>query len=222
MAFDLQKQLDSIVAWCKEYWYVIALVLLVVVLIWLYMKKKPTFKPISRAEIERKSFVERNKMNRSNIKWAYRGDKLLGQIKFLSAVTIPATKEYAETQGVELVIKPQFLGFKGLPDIFSKDNCVIVSAENSDYSFNDSRFDIMESTTFDKRCGIFYDRENKEAYIKYIKDRLLIADDWEDLSSVYYTKAMEQATITPEHAIETQNKQLELEAEKEKRKHLIS
>lgn len=220
MAFDIGGQFNAILQWCQKNWYILVLVAVVIILIWLYMKKKPSFRPISRAEIERKSFIERNRQNISPLRWAYRGDRLLGRIRYLSAVTIPGND--GTVDGIELVIKPQLFGLKGLPDIFKKEDCVIVNKDNSDYSLNDSKLEIIESTTFDKRAGIFYDRENKESYIKYIKDRLVIADDWEDLSSIYYTKAMEQATIQPDNAIQTQNKQLDLEAEKEKRKHLIS
>jgi hypothetical protein len=217
MAFNV----DNVIEWCKSNWVLLALVGLVIFIFIMYMKKKPVFKPISRAEQLRKKFIADNKLNYSPLKWCWRGRKLYGKIRTLKAVTLEP-KDNKDIDVIELVVEPQLFGIKGLPDIFSKSFCLVVSKSNSDYDYAKDIFDIHESTTFDTRSGVYYDLENKDILIKYIKDRLLISDDWENLSSVYYTKAMEQSTIIPQYAVAIEGKQLDLEAEKEKRKHLVS
>ena len=225
MAFDFQGQLNTIVEWCKQYWYVIVLVATVVILLILVFKsRKPSLKPVSRSEIERKQFIDRNRMNKSPLNWLWRGDKLMGKIIYLRATDIinaEKEKDKEKISGIELVIKPSFLGLK-FPDIFSKEFCIIVNKDNTDYSLNDRTFNIKESATFEKLFGIYYDRDSKESWVKYIRDSHVYATDWESMSSVYYVKSMEQATFKPENATAIQEKQLDLEAEKEKRKHLVS
>lgn len=212
---------ETIIQWCKDNWIILLLVGGIIFLVIMYMRKKPHFKPINRSEILRNEFIKRNNKNYSPLKFAYRGNVLFGRIKYLNAIQLD-DKDKGQIDAVELVIKPCLFGFKSIPDFFSKDFCIIVNRENCDFDYAGKWFEINPSTTFDWRAGVYYDRDNKDLYIKYIKDRLVISEDWESLSAVYYKNAMEQSTLHEPNAITIQSKQLDLEAEKEKRKHLVS
>jgi len=223
--------LDNVIAFIQQNALLIILVIIVIfVVIWFIKRSnKKELKPMSRSETERKSFVERSKINKTSYKWLYRGKELIGKIKYLRATDLNEGKSNSNLEPnkpvLELVVKPMALNFIGvrIPNPISKEICIMVNALTIlDMSKANSEIIIDEKVTFDKAFGIYYDRRFEPESIEFIKTNSVYRTDWDNFASVYFVKAQEQATFNPPIARDMELKQMELQIEKEKRAKLVS
>ena len=207
--------LNNILDVIKQYWYFIPIIVLGFVVFILLTKRKSKPVIIRRSEIERQNFLDRNKYNRSYFKWVYRGEKLIGQLAFMSAVKMDNNLDV-----FELGIDPALFGLK-IPNPFSKRLCFMVLASDLNRDWNNNSLVIMENAIFDKFMGVYYSKDLGKFGIKFITEDSVFRTDWDLMMSIYYTKAQEQATFNPVSAIDIQKEQLKLEQEKEKRYQLV-
>lgn len=211
--------IEQVLDWCGSHWYIF-LIGFGIYFVWNKWLKTPAkLKPIYRAEIERKNFIERNKQNRSAFRWLWRGNKILGQIKTLRRSDMAHKENDVPIPAIEIVYKPSLLGLK-IPNPFSKDICIILDKETTETIFPDVTID--ETATFDKFMGMYYDRKFQKQAEEYIKVDNVFRTDLENLTSIYYAKAQEQSTIQPQFAHETLAKQQDIELEKQKRARIVS
>lgn len=213
MAFDV----NSVIEWCKNNWVIIVLVLGIAFLIYMYMKKKPKFKPTDRCEIERLKFIEREKLNTTSMKYLWRGKKLMGLIKTLSA------SKYEGQDVINIVFKPAFFGLK-IPDIFSKDIPLIISdIENSDYDYEGHNFTIDEFSNLNLLLGIRYDIQSKKVLHKFIVNDNVTKSDMEQHSAVQFTEGQKLSTYgNSDNAAALVLKEKELQTELAKKRGKVS
>jgi hypothetical protein len=190
---------------------IIGIIVAFVVILWLVRRKPSALKPINRIDIERKNFIERNKMNRSSFKWLWRGEKLLGSIRFLRFTDLAHRDGDPQTPAIEIIYTPSLFGLK-IPNPFARDICIMLNKETTEETYPNITID--DVATFDRFLGIYYDRKLAEEYIKVDS---VFRTDLENLTSIYYAKAQEQCTIQPQFAHETLAKQQDIELEKQKR-----
>lgn len=214
--------LNGVINFVTNNWILIAMVVIIIILFGMYVKKKPKFKPISREDTERKKFIDREKLNKTDLKYLYRGNRLYGQIRTLSAHLIPADKDQKEEKRlINIVFKPCVLGIKWLTDPFEKDVALVVSAENSDFSYAKSSFTIDESAIMNKFDGVRYDVTDKKEALKYIRDEQVSVTDWENHSSVMFVEAQKMSTFgdsSNANAMALKEKELQVELAKKRGK----
>jgi hypothetical protein len=224
--------LDNVIVFVQNNAFlIIAGIIVIFVVAWLFNKgRKKELKPISRSEVERKRFIDRNKLNKTSYKWLYRGKELLGKINFLKCTDLNESKIKSESEEntkpvLELVIRPALLNFGYLrfANPLGKEMCIMVNGKTVlDLNRANSEILIDEKVTFDKLFGIYYDRRYEPEAIEYIKTNSVFRTDWDNFASVYFVKAQEQATFNPQIARDMELKQMELQIEKEKRAKLVS
>lgn len=209
---------DNITQWVVEHWvYILCGALAIYFIYNFFFKDKKKFKQINRAEIERKNFIKRMEINYSSYKWLYRGSNLIGKInKFRMTILNPKERESV----LEMVVTPML--FWKIPNPFVHKMCIMSGYNSARIDSIAKEIVILETITYDYYLGIYYDRDYSQKIIPYIVADSQFRTDWDSFASIYYGKSQEQATFSPEHAIEIQKKQIELEIEKEKRAKAIT
>lgn len=191
-------------------------------------------KPLSRSEIERKNFVERNKHNTTNIvKWAFRGNSLLGKLATMRIMVyngsgetnqIDASNVFLDEKDrladgfIEMVIRPPLFSKLKITNPFAKELCMIVSKNMVDFDGGDKSVNIDEKVIFDKYFGIFYDIDMKDKLTEHIIQDNVHLTDLENIASIYYVKSQEQSTYNPEYAHELAMREKELQIELAKKR----
>ena len=179
-------------------------------------------KPISRAEIERKNFIEKMSVNESTTyKWLFRQNKMLGKIKYLQGTEIDGQTPEEKIKMWEMVVEPNLTFIKwAIKNPFAKEMCLIINQTKCE--FIGDEINIREYVTFDTYFGIFYDRSLKDLGTEYLKNMTLYKTDLENLASVYFVKAQEQSTFNPNYAHDVAMEQARTETELAKKKGKVS
>ena len=201
-----------------ENWIVIAVGFVAIFLLFKLLKKekKPEFKEIDRAEIERKNYIERHKKNKPKIKmYFYISRRLEGKINSISHSSIEKNK------CIEMVVKPNW-DFK-LVRISNplRKEYIIVALEKDLERMKDG-YNVINFTYFDKFMGIFYPKEIQKECVNWIVTDSIFKTDWNSFASVYFAKAQEQATFNPVYANEVMLENIKLQQEKIKRERVVS
>lgn len=200
---------------------------------WLIDRKKNVkLKPISRSEEERKRFVDRNKYNRTEYKTLFRGDQQLAKIVYLRGTTLnsetPVLNKDNKPIGtpiIEAVVRSAVVVFGiKIPFLWSmkKEGLCFYASSVTELDPINKKITIDKKITFDKFFGIYYDRQYEKEFVNFIKENTILRTDYDNMSAIYYSKAMEQAVFNPVYAKDMGIEQTRLEAEKEKRKVLTS
>lgn len=208
---------DNITSWVGDHWvYLLCGALAIYFIYTFFFKDKKKFKQINRAEIERKNFIKRMEINYSDYKWLWRGAVLIGKINKFKMTILDLTKKESI---LEMVVTPMFLNlwFIRIPNPFAKKMCIMSGYHSARIDSILKEIVVLETISYDYYMGIYYDRDYKEKIVPYIVVDTQFRTDWDSFASIYYGKSQEQATFAPEHAIEIQKKQIELEMEKERR-----
>ena len=207
--------------------------------IWYFLKisSKPRLKPVDRSEIERMKFIERLKVNDSNYKTLWRGNKKFAKILKMSALEIPVFESIKkkkdpkkeEKRGkpqyeivqtgtakiIQLVVKPFMFKFLPITNPFSKDMAIQLKID--DLIFDQDSIIMPSYCYLDFYFGIYYDKTNEPIHTSYIKRDNVMRTDLNTLASIYFAKSQEQATFDPEHAHALALKEKEIQVEMAKR-----
>lgn len=220
--------LDQIVPFIQKNALVIivAVILIAIIVFILTRPRKKELKSISRPEIERKLFVERNQLNKTGYKWLFRGKELLGKISRLRYTDLSTEKNNNKEDSdplipaVEMVVRPVAISFSSIRILnpFAKELCIMVRFKSLRIDRAISEIEIDEKITFDKIYGIFYDRAYEKESVEYIKDNSLFRTDLNNLASIYYAKAQESSIIRPEYAKDMAMAEKELQTELAKKR----
>jgi hypothetical protein len=157
-------------------------------------------KPISRAEIERKHFIERMIANKNqfSFKWLYRGKDSIGKITHARTFVIEGNP--SKHKILEMVIKPTLLW--KIPNPLTKQKAFQINYEEiegcvrkTNIMTDGEKLIVPEWISFNQYFGIYYDitiaREHQDIILK--KD--LSLTDLENEKSVDFAKSQEMATI---------------------------
>jgi hypothetical protein len=217
--------LDSLINFFKHniIWIAVIVLVVVIALIFIQRSRKKELKPISRSEIERKRFIERNELNKTSYKWLYRGNELIGKILRLRYSNLDEFKKNKDKESsiiIEMVVKPALfnLVFWKPVNPFAKEICIFVDIRNMVKDRSQSYIEIDEKVGFDVYLGLTYDRSVKDEAVEYIRIDSQFRTDLDALASIYFAKAQEQATIVPQNAIEMALREKDLQTELAKKR----
>lgn len=212
-----------------NYDYVLIIIVLIIFLyfIYKYFTRKKIIH-IDRNEIERRKFIERNKLNKTSLlKWLKKGNLLIGRIEtitfFADNIKIKVEEKFKEIlenepkkiSFAEIVVKP-ILDLKIFKIPFGKEICLIVG-NPFEISWSDKTLYLEENKSFTEYFGVYIDLDYKKFLVEHHREDNVFRTDLETFASIYYAKGQEQAIFDPEYAFKTHIEQIKLEQEKEKR-----
>ncbi len=225
MAFALPVSFEAIIEWAMSNALYLCLVGAVIYFGYNYLniRTKIKVKPIDRGQIERVSFIERMKHNKNTkpkaFKYLKRGNQTIGKITHYTEGIIKANPH--NRQIAKMLVKPLKTALKIpfgqlSPFVIDKENLRSVQ-ENIDGS---GFLQVPADTHFELAMGIYYDKQNEPTNrIAIIGDGIL-KTDFNNLASIYFAKAQEQATYDPEraHALALKEKEIQVEMAKRRGK----
>lgn len=225
MAFNVGSVIDGIVNFVQKNAFLIIGLLIAGWLIWFFFlrNKKKDLKPISRSEIERKSFVERNKVNFTVYQWLYRGNELLGKIlkmRLSEIKEVSGKKDIEEIPVIEIVYKPIFFKFGRFKFVnpFGQEVCLLCGTEYVELDKAFSVITIDERVTFDSLFGIYYDRHYENEMLDYIKINTYMRTEYQNLGNETYVESQKHSVIDHNAGIDMAMKEKELQIELAKKR----
>jgi hypothetical protein len=205
----------------QNLWLLVGIGLLAfVIMTYLKVRSKISYKVIDRKEIERLNFVEDMRFNKTNRwKWLIKGDRVLGKIENYLEFTHTGNPETKAMIG--MVIKPMLIttGIR-LSNPFSKSQPFLL--ENNDKIVqirSKKEIIIPEFMGSDNIFGYYYaiDKDSKSK-IENVIDYHLLKTDFNLQASRYFVKSQEQCVYSPEMALELAKKEKEIQLELAKKR----
>ena len=191
------------------------------ILTYLTVKGRSKIKPIDRADIERKLFIERMKLNAEptkHFKFFRRGKKVIGKITHYASGKIEGFKDNPHPT-TKLLVKPVWTPLK-IP--FGKTICIVVDngqlVSKQEKGHKEGFMSVPAHTHFDNSFGIYYNKEDEMKNRTAIIHDGILRQDLNNLASVYFAKSQEQATFDPDHAHQLAMREKEIQLEMSKRR----
>jgi len=232
--------LDTVIIFIQSHLVWIAgIVAIIFFVMWLMGKgKKKELKPVFRKEYDKKIFEERNELNPSPVKWLYKGNTLLGKIKFLKGTKIinQITKKTRvktddgemdvdvidktiDKSVYEIVIAPLLweLGFK-IVNPFGNRKCIIVFKNSTAINYAESQLWIDPKKPFEQIYGIYYEANEELDLVDFVQDKSIFRVDMEKASDQYFAESLKRSAINQDYAHAEAMAREELEIEMAKRR----
>ena len=230
--------IDTIIDFLKHYWHFIIIGLLIFGIFYFWNKNNKKKRPvlISREEIQRKDFINRNKLNLSaELKWLWIGSNLMGKIKSIRGNIVQdftinkegtgakPTEGKEEIEVYELAYRPLLLdlGFIHILNPFSNLIPLIVTQEHVWETYADKSLHILGSVPIDlhPKADIYYEVTGKVNLKDFVTDDSIYRVDMGKMSDGYFRFTQEQSTYDAEkgHATLTKAQDIEL-VEKQRQK----